>query len=246
MVPVNPRSSRRGLGSSGRHQDPSWSLVWTHLPSAGAPLRTSGTSHSSPVSTENSRSQTTSISQHPFGWGSIAAWRRAGWPNCASPWKSRSLESSGGQQAQVSLALALATRAPVLLLDEPLASLDPLARREFLEVLQSAARTAGQTVVMSSHVVTDIAQACDEIVVLGNGMKLLDDSIVEAVRRHGVMHEGHGSTEGVPVGSFPDGNGRLLTLVERPSIELRSMREATLEEVVLGYLSAGRSVLSVS
>ena len=51
------------------------------------------------------------------------------------PWTSRADQLSGGQQAQVGLALALGTRAPVLLLDEPLASLDPLARREFLHVL---------------------------------------------------------------------------------------------------------------
>ena len=82
---------------------------------------------------------------------------------------------SGGQQAQVMLALALGTHAPVLVLDEPLASLDPLARREFLHVLVDAVRAQGATAVLSSHVITDIEQACDRVVVLGAGHKILDE-----------------------------------------------------------------------
>ena len=90
--------------------------------------------------------------------------RRAGHP-ADSP----ADELSGGQQAQVGLALALGTRAPVLLLDEPLASLDPLARREFLHVLVDAVRADGATALLSSHVITDIEQACDRLLVLGGG-----------------------------------------------------------------------------
>ena len=90
------------------------------------------------------------------------------------PHTSRADELSGGQQAQVGLALALGTRAPVLLLDEPLASLDPLARREFLHVLVDAVRADGATVLLSSHVITDIEQACDRLLVLGGGRMLLD------------------------------------------------------------------------
>ena len=85
----------------------------------------------------------------------------------AIPLTSRADELSGGQQAQVGLALALGTRAPVLLLDEPLASLDPLARREFLHVLVDAVRADGATALLSSHVITDIEQACDRLLVLG-------------------------------------------------------------------------------
>ena len=85
------------------------------------------------------------------------------------PLTSRADELSGGQQAQVGLALALGVRAPVLLLDEPLASLDPLARREFLHVLTDAVRADGSTALLSSHVITDIEQACDRLLVLGGG-----------------------------------------------------------------------------
>src|SRR6185503_5805076 len=96
---------------------------------------------------------------------------------------------SGGQQAQVALALALGTRARILLLDEPLASLDPLARREFLHVLTDAVRADGSTALLSSHVITDIEQACDRLLVLGGGSVLLDLSIAGAIAEHSVVEE---------------------------------------------------------
>ncbi len=107
---------------------------------------------------------------------------------------SRADELSGGQQAQVGLALALGTRAPVLLLDEPLASLDPLARREFLHVLVDAVRADGSTALLSSHVITDIEQACDRLLVLGAGRTLLDLSIAGAIAEHCVVDASHSST----------------------------------------------------
>jgi ABC-2 type transport system ATP-binding protein len=70
---------------------------------------------------------------------------------------------SGGQRAQVALALTLAKRPRLLLLDEPVAALDPLARRNFLATLTSAMADAegGLTVVLSSHLVTDLERVCD-------------------------------------------------------------------------------------
>ena len=90
-------------------------------------------------------------------------------------------ELSGGEQAQVGLALALGTRAKILLLDEPLASLDPLARREFLQILMETVAEQGVSVVLSSHLVADLERVCDYLVVLvasrvrvaGPGDKLL-------------------------------------------------------------------------
>src|SRR6202012_3733162 len=70
---------------------------------------------------------------------------------------------SGGQQAQVALTLALAKRPELLLLDEPVASLDPLARREFLSGVLRAVTEAGVTVVLSSHIVTDLERMCDRL-----------------------------------------------------------------------------------
>ena len=156
------------------------------------------------------------------------------------PLDSRADQLSGGQQAQVGLALALGTRAPVLLLDEPLASLDPLARREFLRVLVDAVRASGATALLSSHVITDIEQACDHLIVLGGGRSLLAVSIAEAIAGHSVVDgvvaasRRRGGAAGA-IGTFPSPTGEPLTLLRG-----RGGRAATLEEVVIGHLAAGR------
>jgi len=158
------------------------------------------------------------------------------------PLDARADELSGGQQAQVGLALALGVRAPVLLLDEPLASLDPLARREFLHVLVEAVRADGSTALLSSHVITDIEQACDRLLVLGAGRTLLDLSIAGAIAEHRVIDAADGDAVAPPpgsvVGSFPGPAGEKLSLVRGD--ESVGGRPATLEEVVLGHLAAAR------
>jgi len=73
---------------------------------------------------------------------------------------------SGGQRAQLALTLGLAKRPELLLLDEPVASLDPLARREFLQDLMEAVAEQELSVVLSSHLVSDVERACDYLVVL--------------------------------------------------------------------------------
>jgi ABC-2 type transport system ATP-binding protein len=148
---------------------------------------------------------------------------------------------SGGQRAQVGLALALATRARVLLLDEPLASLDPLARREFLHVLVDAVRADGSTALLSSHVVTDIEQACDRLVVLGNGRKLLDASIADALELHAVGSIGARLPRGAtPIGDFETADRARVQLWRLVEARPDRLPPATLEEVVLGYLAASR------
>lgn len=158
-------------------------------------------------------------------------------------------ELSGGEQAQVGLSLALATRAPILLLDEPLASLDPLARREFLHLMVEAVRAAGATALLSSHVITDIEQACDRLIVLGRGHTLLDVSIAEAIAQHRIFEGSASEAEHevgarALIGAFPAPDGQPLSLVRTPVVaaagsHLRG-RPATLEEVVIGHLAAGR------
>jgi ABC-2 type transport system ATP-binding protein len=75
----------------------------------------------------------------------------------------------GGQRAQVALGLALAKRPGLLLLDEPLANLDPLARREFLSALIDAVAEKPMTVIISSHLIADLERVCDHLVVLRSG-----------------------------------------------------------------------------
>ena len=149
---------------------------------------------------------------------------------------------SGGQQAQVALALALGTRARILLLDEPLASLDPLARREFLHVLTDAVRTEGATALLSSHIVTDVEQACDRLVVLGVGRILLHDTVTDALATHWLATNGAASLAGEAIGSFGGPSGERLTLLRQSTPAAGSdLRPASLEEVVLGYLASGRA-----
>jgi ABC-2 type transport system ATP-binding protein len=78
----------------------------------------------------------------------------------------RANQLSGGQRAQVALTLALAKRPRLLLLDEPAANLDPLARREFLDAVAAEASSTGMTVVHSSHNVAELDRDCDHLVVL--------------------------------------------------------------------------------
>jgi len=141
---------------------------------------------------------------------------------------------SGGQQAQVALALALGTRADVLLLDEPLASLDPLARREFLHVLTDAVRTGGATALLSSHIVTDVEQACDRLIVLGIGQVLLQASVADAVASHRIARADEAVGEIIATFAEPGG--------ERVALQRDGDgRAATLEEIVLGYLASART-----
>jgi ABC-2 type transport system ATP-binding protein len=94
---------------------------------------------------------------------------------------------SGGQQAQVALTLALAKRPELLLLDEPVASLDPLARREFLSTLMEAVAEAGVTIVLSSHIVADLERVCDHLVILNRSRTVLAGDIEDIVARHRLL-----------------------------------------------------------
>jgi ABC-2 type transport system ATP-binding protein len=94
---------------------------------------------------------------------------------------------SGGQQAQVALTLALAKRPELLVLDEPVASLDPLARREFLNGVLEAVAEGGMTVVLSSHIVSELERVCDHLVCLAGSFTQLAGPIDEIVASHRVL-----------------------------------------------------------
>ena len=101
---------------------------------------------------------------------------------------------SGGQRAQVALALALAKRPRLLLLDEPVASLDPLARREFLQSLMGSVADAGTTVLLSSHLLADLERVCDYLIVLHAAQVQLVGAVDDLVAEHrqlvGPRHDG--------------------------------------------------------
>jgi ABC-2 type transport system ATP-binding protein len=94
---------------------------------------------------------------------------------------------SGGQRAQVGLAMVLAKRPAVLLLDEPVAALDPLARREFLASLTTAMADGGLTVLMSSHLVHDLERVCDHVILLAAGRTQLCADIEDVVGEHRML-----------------------------------------------------------
>jgi ABC-2 type transport system ATP-binding protein len=83
--------------------------------------------------------------------------------------KQKAGKLSGGQRAQLALTMAIAKRPELLILDEPVAALDPLARRGFMDDLADAARDRGMSVVLSSHLVSDLDRVCDRLIVLNGG-----------------------------------------------------------------------------
>jgi ABC-2 type transport system ATP-binding protein len=94
---------------------------------------------------------------------------------------------SGGQRAQVALALTLAKQPRLLLLDEPLAALDPLARRHFLSTLTEAVADTGITVMLSSHLVGDIERVCDHLILLSSSRVQLCGEIDSLLTEHQVL-----------------------------------------------------------
>jgi ABC-2 type transport system ATP-binding protein len=94
---------------------------------------------------------------------------------------------SGGQQAQVALTLALAKRPELLLLDEPVAALDPLARRDFLGTVMEAVSETGVTVILSSHIVADLERVCDHLVILSHARTVLAGAIETIVASHRLL-----------------------------------------------------------
>ncbi|MFG1883625.1 ABC transporter ATP-binding protein [Micromonospora sp. NPDC049102] len=152
---------------------------------------------------------------------------------------------SGGQRAQVALALALAKQ-PRLLLDEPVASLDPLARREFLQSLMGSVADSGTTVLLSSHLLADLERVCDYLIVLNAAQVQLTGSVDDLVAGHrqlvGPRHDGGpiGGVAHVVRASHTDRQSTLLVRTDGPVTDPAwTVREVSLEDVVLAYLADG-------
>jgi len=152
---------------------------------------------------------------------------------------------SGGQRAQVALTLVLAKKAELLLLDEPLANLDPLARREFLRSMFEACSETGAAVLFSSHVVAELERICDYLIVLRAGRVRLAGDIDELRQNHRVISgpAGWEHAGAWRVVSARSAAGRTTALVPRTSaVAGPGLDEAppTFDELVLGYLDEVR------
>jgi ABC-2 type transport system ATP-binding protein len=158
---------------------------------------------------------------------------------------------SGGQRAQVALALALAKRPRLLLLDEPVASLDPLARREFLKSLMGSVAESGTTVLLSSHLLADLERVCDYLIVLHASQMRLAGGVDELVAEHRQLvgpRRPDGDIAGVATivrASHTDRQSTLLVRTDRPVEDpMWTVHEVTLEDVILAYLAEGETKTS--
>ena len=150
---------------------------------------------------------------------------------------------SGGQRAQVALAVALGKRPDLLILDEPLAALDPLARREFMQTLMVTAAEGGLTIVLSSHLIVDLERVCDHLVLVASGRVRVADDIDDLVAGHRILTGPHptGPIAGVAeiVDETRDGrHATMLVRVDGPVLDPRwVVEEVTLEDLVMAYLA---------
>jgi ABC-2 type transport system ATP-binding protein len=153
---------------------------------------------------------------------------------------------SGGQRAQVALALTLAKRPRVLLLDEPLAALDPLARQNFLAALAEAAVGGELTIVLSSHLIADIERICDHLILLADSRVQLCGDIDALLAEHRVLVGPRKDTTAIARTHTivrEDSTARQTTVLVRlngPVIDPAwAVEETNLEEMVLGYMTRG-------
>jgi ABC-2 type transport system ATP-binding protein len=94
---------------------------------------------------------------------------------------------SGGQQAQLALTIALARRPELLILDEPLAMLDPLARHEFMAAVMTAVAEDGVSVILSSHVLAELERVADYLIVLAQGRVQVAGDVDDLLAGHQML-----------------------------------------------------------
>ncbi len=154
---------------------------------------------------------------------------------------------SGGQRAQLALTLALAKRPELLILDEPVASLDPLARREFLRGLMEAVAEHSLSVVLSSHLVADLERVCDYLVVLVASRVRVTGEVSALLASHHRLSGRRRDPGALPAGvevveeSHTDKQSTLLVRTDQPIHDPSwTVTPVSMEDLVLGYMSGAR------
>ncbi|OIJ86793.1 ABC transporter ATP-binding protein [Streptomyces colonosanans] len=157
---------------------------------------------------------------------------------------------SGGQRTRVALALAMGKAADVLLLDEPLADLDPLSRHHVTSVLMSDAAERGTSIVMSSHVLAELEGVADELLLLDNGGVRMSGPVDEALADHRLLTGSTAETAPQDVPALPGvvearTRGRRTTLLVRGDGTLPGgpwqSEEPSLETLLMSYLRSPES-----
>lgn len=160
--------------------------------------------------------------------------------------RQRAGKLSGGQRAQLALTLAIAKRPDFLLLDEPVASLDPLARREFLQILMETVADHDVSVLLSSHLVADIERVCDYLVVLASSRVQVAGEVEDLLATH---HRLIGPRDATPPqsqvvieSSYTERQSTLFVRSDGPIIDpLWTVEAVNLEDLVLAYMGQGRA-----
>jgi ABC-2 type transport system ATP-binding protein len=154
---------------------------------------------------------------------------------------------SGGQRAQLVLTLAMAKRPRLLALDEPIASLDPLARREFLAALMEHAAAGPVSVIVSSHLVADLERVCEYLIVLADSRVQVAGEISGLLATHRKLTGPRRDPAALPAGqqvieaSHTDKQSTLLIRTEQPVADPAwAARPVSLEDLVLAYMSRAR------
>ena len=155
----------------------------------------------------------------------------------------RAGQLSGGQRAQLALTLAICKRPELLLLDEPVASLDPLARREFLQDLMAITAEHTVSVIVSSHLIADLERICDHLVVLSTARVALAGNVEELLGSHRRLIGPRRDPRTIPgiervlEESHTDRQSTLLVRTEQPINDPDWLvEEVGLEDLVLGYM----------
>ncbi len=150
---------------------------------------------------------------------------------------------SGGQRAQLALTLAVAKRPELLILDEPVASLDPLARREFLQRLMEFVAEGDVSVVLSSHLVADLERVCDYLIVLVDSRLQLAGEVDDLLASHRRLVGPRRDPASLPSGqvvieeSHTDRQSTLLVRCDGPVLDPAwTVEELSLEDIVLAYM----------
>jgi ABC-2 type transport system ATP-binding protein len=161
--------------------------------------------------------------------------------------KQRAGRLSGGQRAQLALTLGISKRPELLILDEPVASLDPLARREFLQDLMEAVAEQEMSVVLSSHLVSDVERSCDYLVVLVDSRVQVNGEIETLLATHYRLTGPRRDEKTLPAGqhvitaSHTDRQSTLLIRTDEPILDPAwAVSRLSLEDLVLAYM--GRNV----